>query len=213
MSEWWQELTQLTRVFYCVATFFSVFFVWQLLAALIGLGGEGIDGGDMDADVGGDVDADLDHTYDDFEHGAESDASATVAAFKVLSFRSVMSFCTLFSWAMAMYLGRGDPVSRALGLATLWGLASMGAVAGLLYLLPKLAHTGTKQLASCVGSRGTVYLDIPEEAAGEVRVTVSGVLSYVKARTADGKVLKAGTPVVVKRALDQATIEVERVKD
>ena len=100
-------------------------------------------------------------------------------------------------------------MARAMGISAIWGLAGMGSVALLLSLLPKLAHTGTKRIASSLGAQGSVYLDIPEDGQGEVRVSVSGVLSFVKARCVDGSPLKSGTPVIVKRILDESTVEVE----
>jgi hypothetical protein len=96
-----------------------------------------------------------------------------------------------------------------MGVSTLWGLAGMFSVALLLYLLPKLAHTGTKRIGSSLGAHGTVYLDIPEGGQGEVRVAVSDVISFVKARGRDGAAIKSGTPIVVTRILGQATVEVD----
>ena len=100
-----------------------------------------------------------------------------------------------------------------MGISSLWGLAGMASVALLLSLLPKLAHTGTKRIASSVGAHGTVYLDIPEGGQGEVRVAVSEVVSFVKARARGGGVLKAGTPIVVRRVIDPTTVEVEVVSE
>jgi hypothetical protein len=62
-----------------------------------------------------------------------------------------------------------------------------------------------------VGSEGTVYLDIPAQRTGEIRVTVSDAVSHVKARAAGGAALVAGTPVRVLRLLDPMTVEVEPV--
>jgi len=208
MAAWWDSLTHINRGFFCAAAFFSVFFLWQMLAALLGLGDEdGGDAGDVDTDVDMDIDSDL----DDFEAGADSDSSATVVAFKLLSIRAIITFCTLFSWGNALYLSRGDGLARSMGISAIWGLAGMGSVALLLSLLPKLAHTGTKRIATSLGAQGTVYLDIPEGRLGEVRVAVSGVISFVKARTLDGNALKAGTPVIIKRIVDETTVEVEAV--
>ena len=203
MSEWWSDLTSINRTFFSVAAFFSVFFLWQLFAALLGLGDE-----DAGSDAS-DVDTDIDTDMDDFDSGADADSSATVVAFKLLSIRAIITFCTLFSWGCALYLQNGVPLGRAMGISSLWGLAGMGSVALLLALLPKLAHTGTKRIATALGAQGTVYLDIPQGGLGEVRVSVSEVISFVKARTKDGDPLKAGDTVVVTRIIDETTVEVE----
>lgn len=203
MTEWWNGLTQTNQVFYGVAVFFSVFFVWQLISALMGL-----DADHADVDMDGSPDIDMDGAA---THGEHMDAGGTVAAFKLLSIRSIITFFTLFSWGCAMYLDNGYPATQATAYSALWGLAGMISVAAVFYVMPKLTHTGTADLGSCVGTTGTVYLDIPEQGSGEVRVMVSGTLSHIKARTADGKALKAGVEVRVASRLDHATVVVEPV--
>jgi hypothetical protein len=205
MTEWWNSLTGVNRAFFSVAAFFSVFFIWQLLSALFGLGHEDAGG----HDVTGSAEANVDGHGDSFEHGAATDSTATIVAFKLLSARAIVTFCTLFSWGCALYLHRGDSLTRAMGVSVAWGLAGMICVGLLLYMLPKLAQTGTRRIASTVGARGTVYLDIPKEGSGEVRIPVSDVISFVKARSLSGRTLKAGTVIVVKRVLDETTVEVE----
>ena len=208
--DWWEQLVPLNKVLYGAAAFFSVFFVWQLIAAFIGL-----DAGEdtADADGSGDVgDVDHDATYDDFEHGAETDSGETVIAFRLLSLRSIVAFGTLFSWAGAMYMHDGKGKAFALGVGFVWGLVGMLCVAGIFYGMQKLTKTGTADLSTCVGTRGSVYVTIPENGVGEIRVMVSGSVSYVKARAWDGKRKEAGTPVRVSRRLDQITVEVEEVE-
>lgn len=215
MGNWWQALTAVNRAFYGVAAFFSVFFVWQLLATIIGLGGEGgedagaAEGADADAaDAGGDMDGDAGDAHD-----AHDDAAEATVSFRLLSLRSIITFFTLFSWGCALYLNRGIPLGRAMAYSILWGLVGMFITAGIFYLMTRLGETGTQNLATCVGERGMVYLNIPRGGTGQVRVSVSGVVSYVKARSADGKAIAANTPVSVSRCLDQNVIEVERIKE
>jgi hypothetical protein len=204
MSEWWMELSPINRGFYVAAVFFGVLFSWQLIAALMGLAEDG--GGDVDADVDVDVGGD-DATV---AHVAE-DASDTMMAFKLLSVRSVLTFCTLFTWGTALYLGRGDSLSRAMGVATVWGLAGMGCVGLLLAWLPKLAQSGNKDIRSSLGTTGTVYLDIPAGGCGEVRIMVSGLISYVTATCSTGEALKAGVPILVEQAIDPTQVVVRPV--
>ncbi|MDA0989675.1 MAG: hypothetical protein O3A51_02865, partial [Verrucomicrobia bacterium] len=125
------------------------------------------------------------------------------------SVRSLITFATLFTWGTALYMSNGMLLTRAMALATVWGLVGMGSVALILYLLPKLAHTGTTDIHSCVGLQGTVYLDIPEGGIGEIRVMVSNIVTYIKARAVGGAALKSGVPVKVRRILDATVVEVE----
>jgi hypothetical protein len=209
MNEWWDGLTAINQGFYMAAVFFGVFFVWQLISVLLGLS---TDDSDMDADVDADADFDHDGTYDEFEHGAETDAAETVSAFKLLSLRSIVTFFTLFSLGGALYMDNDLTVARSLTLATIWGLAGMICVAGIFCMLKKLAETGTAKIATCVGASGTVYLDIPTDGLGEVKVTVSNISSHVKARGIGGKAFSANTPIRVVRLIGPRTVEVTEEK-
>ena len=206
MNDWWTQVESINRAFYGAAAFFGVFFIWQLISAFMGL--------DTDSDTDGSDahDCDLDdvdgHGHHDFEHGAESDGAESTMAFKLLSVRSIITFFTLFTWGTALYLDRGDALGRSMGISSIWGLAGMLSVALFFFMLPKLTHTGTKNIASTIGNNGTVYLDIPAGGRGEVRIMVTGSMSHVDARAADGKAIKAGTPVTVTKQLDNRTIEV-----
>jgi len=215
MAAWWASLSSLNQTFYALAVFFSALFAWQLVSSFSALGETeaGID--DVDASVD-DVDApdavegdagvdDLDG--DDFDQDSES-----VATFRLLSIRSILAFGTLFSWAGALYLQRSLFPGLALLRALLWGLAGMVTVALFFWLLPRLTEEGTANLDTAVGQVGTVYLDIPEDGAGQVKVLVSGTVSFVRARSRDGRYLPAGTGVRVIGRLDGSTIEVEPVE-
>lgn len=189
MVGWWNGLSALNRGFYCAALFFSALFAWQLIAALVGVGGDGDDGSWSD-------------------HASGADAAETMHAFELLSLRSIVTFLTLFSWGGALYLSDGESVGYALGVSAAWGLAGMLAVALVLRGMRRLTHSGNLRLETSVGGAATVYLDIPAGGEGEVRAEVSGVLSHVRARTADGRALKAGAAVVVSRVLRANLVEV-----
>ncbi len=210
MSEWWTALSPINRAFFSAAAFCSVLFLWQMIAALMGLGdhdGVDTDGGTMDSDLSGDA------ANQQFESDAVHDGTSTEVAFKLLSIRAIITFATLFTWGSALYLNQGESLSKAMGISAIWGFGGMLCIAFILALLPKLTDTGTKQISSALGKQGTVYLDIPKDGQGEVRVLVSGRLSFVKARSADGAALKSGTPIVVKQILDESTVVVETVNN
>jgi len=201
--------TFLADMYWVVAILFSIMFAWQLLATLLGgiggtenvdmSGGHDIAGGGHDVSGSGhDAGA---------VHGADS-----VASFKLLSVRSVSAFGLLFGWAGVLYLKAGTDANWTIAYSLLWGAAGMVVVAAVFYFLTRLAETGTHRIASAVGERGTVYMDIPAGGTGQIRVMVSGTVSFVNARVAGGETLKAGTPVVVKRVLAPDTVEVEKVQ-
>ena len=103
--------------------------------------------------------------------------------------------------------------STSLLYAVGWGAAGWVVVAVLMNLMRKLTETGSLKIATCLGNQGTVYLNIPAGGQGEVRVLVSGRVTIVKARSAAGGQIDAGTPVRVVRTLDTTTVEVETLKD
>ena len=198
LSTWWNGLEPLTRWFFGVAIFFSIFFLWQLIMSFVGLtGGDGA----LDSHV---ESTDVHHT--------PSDADASVAAFKLLSFRSILAFFTLFFWSGALSLQSHAALTKALGFAMVWGLAAMSVVALLLYLMKRMTETGNLRYSTCVGADATVYLDIPAGGVGEVRMLCSGVMTHLKARAATSGGLKAGTTVRVVKLLGIDTVEVTDVK-
>jgi len=204
MSEWWNGLEIMTKIFYGGAAFFSLLFLWQFISALLGLAG---DGGDADFDV--DVDVEVDGLgLEDIE-----DAGGAMSSFQILSLRAILAFLMLFCWAAAMYTDNGVKLSLALLYAAGWGLAAWALVTVMVHYIRKLAETGNPKLASCIGAAGTVYLNIPAGGMGEIRVLVSGVVTRVRARGKDGVALSSGTPIRVIRKIDPTTVEVQTVED
>lgn len=197
MNIWWESLAGLTQFFYGMALFFSIFFVWQLIGAFVGLDGDSMDLSVDAADAPGDIDFD--------------DVMESSAAFKVLSLRSIITFFTLFSWGNALYLTEGLSNGRALTYSTIWGLVGMFCIAGIFYGLGRMTETGTKDVKSCEGKIGSVYLNIPQGGVGEVKVNISGAVEHVKARSVDGEAIMAGTQIQVVVMVNQMLVEVEEV--
>jgi hypothetical protein len=235
MMEQWNTLDFVTQVFFAFAVFFGLLFVWQLVMSVFGLGGHGDVGTGHDlGSVGG---HDIGHggsvghagsAGTHLPHGGHPGVTSHVThpqnilhaddgmvSFQLLSFRSLLAFFTLFTWYTAMMLAThqnregSSTLFWAIFFGILWGLAGMFAVALVFFLLRKLGETGTSRLETCVGTPATVYADIPEGGMGQVRCTVSGVVTFVKARAAGGKAVKAGTPVQILLKIDDTTVEVE----
>lgn len=195
-SAFWSGLSVLNRALFVSAAFFSVFFVWQMIAAFIGIGGDGgIDDGSS-------------ATPDTQDH--PPDTHETVSLFKMVSVRSVMAFATLFSWASALYMSLGNmSTNKALLLGLIWGVAAMAAVALVMNALRKITHTGNLVIASCVGATASVYLDIPAGGVGEIRVMCGDTMTHVKARAAGGAAIRSGASVRVARMAGPDLVEVE----
>ncbi|MDH3345797.1 MAG: hypothetical protein OEL75_01290 [Kiritimatiellaceae bacterium] len=205
MQEWWASLAGSTQFFYGMAAFFSVFFLWQIIGAFLGISGDDMDVGGDAGDVGFDGDVADDIDMDDVVESAQ--------AFKILSLRSIITFFTLFSWGSALYTADGMVMNKAMGISAIWGVVGMIAIAGIFFGMAKLAETGTKDVASCKGKVGVVYLDIPESGYGEVKIEVSGAVEHIKAQSLNGEALSAGTQVRVMRVVGQTLVEVEKVAE
>ena len=213
MASFWEALTPLHQAFIAAAIFFSTIFVWQLISAFGSLGEAGADA----ADSSGGVDIDLDSDMPDLAEADGGDdllSDATgLTTFRLLSVRSMIAFCTLFTWGGALYLGQDISPAGAILRALLWGLAGMLVVAAFFWLLPHLSETGTSDLRTALNQTGEVYMNIPEGGAGQVKVLVSGALRFVRARSGDGEAIAAGTAVRVTRILDEATLEVQAIRN
>jgi hypothetical protein len=194
-NTFWSGLSLLNQALFVAAAFFSVIFVWQVIAAFTGLGGDGsID----DASAAPDA------------HDVPPEAHETVFLFKLVSIRSLSAFGTLFAWASSLYMSVGNvPTTRALLMGLAWGAAAMVAVTLVMHFLAKLTHSGNINLAKCVGTTGSVYLDIPAGGVGEIRTLCGDALTHIKARAAGGGTLKSGTSVRVTRMAAPDVAEVE----
>jgi hypothetical protein len=146
------------------------------------------------------------------EHDVRAEGTASLATFRLLSIRSILAFGTLFSWAGALYLQDAVFPVIALIRAVLWGLAGMVIVALFFWVLPRLTEEGTANLDTALGTTGQVYMNIPEDGMGQIRVLVSGTVSFVWARSRGGRPLVAGTMVRVVRRVDATTLEVEELE-
>jgi hypothetical protein len=139
-------------------------------------------------------------------------------SFQLLSFRSILAFFTLFTWATALSLLNKGPAPGFFGTifsilgGLFWGIVAMFCVAILFYLMARLQESGNANIRSCVGTTGSVYLDIPQDGLGEVRCTVSGAVTVVKARGAGGQPIKAGADVLILWNSDDNVVEVQPIK-
>jgi hypothetical protein len=199
MESWWDGLTSLNRGFFASAVFFSVLSLWQTLSALLGFGGHSHGGTGHVASHAGAHEV---HGHGATVHqGGSGHQQASHAndrvAFSFVSIRSFIAFGTLFTWAGALYLVDGVRPGLAMVYATLWGIGAMLAVSYLLYRLMRLQEIGRPALESAVGEIGTVYIPIPPDGHGQVRVTAGGRIQYLKARTASREQLVRGTKVRV----------------
>ncbi len=206
MEAWWSGLGSLNQGLLCAAVFFTVLFIWQMIGLLLGMDiDHGTDAHDLSMDHS--VDAGVDHgDAGGDSHGHHFGGEIT---FSLVSVRSILAFGMLFSWAGALYLMSGTSVVWALVLSLLWGLAAMFLISFLIYKVLQLQETGNLSVWTAVGEEGIVYINLPKDGVGKVRVMVSGTVSFVNAKAADGEPVPAGARVRVTGVINENTLEVK----
>lgn len=180
----------LAAVFFFSAVAGGTVLLLQFLLLLFGLGGDVDDGSDA---------------------GAES--SDSFAAFKVVSFRTIVAGVTFFGLGgLAGLTGGLSPIFSVL-LAVACGLVALYVVYYLYKMVAQLKSDGSISSKTLVGCRGNVYVRIPAagQGAGKVLVTQQERTMEYEAISVDEE-LKTGTPIVVVRIISPTTVEVEAVR-
>jgi hypothetical protein len=182
MGEFYASLNALEKVFlYCAAL---GGFVFIIRVALMFIGADA-----DDIDVGGDVDFDMDAG----DALGDSDAS-----FKLLNLQGITGFLMMFGLvglSSMREFGMNSLMSvvcgSIAGYATLWILAWVSSI------MMSMQSSGTLNLSNAIGQEGTIYLRIPKDGTGKVRVAVQKHLKVMDAVAEDKKEIKDGERVQV----------------
>jgi membrane protein implicated in regulation of membrane protease activity len=219
METWWQELTFINKALFASAVFFTLLFIWQLISTILGFDAdthgdmhvEGFDAGDDIPDMHDSPS--LSHTghVGDTPLAHADDLSAGQITYSLVTIRSIIAFGTLFSWASAIFLASGSGLIVSIVIGLIWGLVAMFLVSFLLYKLVQMQEIGTRSLVNAIGEEALVYINIPSDGPGQVRVTFDGAVSYVKAASAKEESIPAGTRVRVIGLADENTLKVEEM--
>lgn len=105
MSEWWDSLSHLTKIFYLFAIPSTIILFIQSTLTLIGIGISADSDMNFDADMEADVesgmalDVEEDFSLDLDEDGVEDFKNLAGAAdFRFVTFRGIIAFLTMFGW-------------------------------------------------------------------------------------------------------------------
>jgi hypothetical protein len=164
--------------------------VLQLVAGLLGIGG------DTDTDTDHDAGADGDH-----------DGNSFFGALSVRTAAAALTFLGL-GGLTAAYYGASEPVS--IGVAIGAAAAAFYSVAFFIRSLTQLKSDGTVRIDRTIGSLGSVYLRIPASRSGmgKVHVAVQKRTVEFQAMTS-GPELATGSPIRVVAVVNSDTVEVE----
>jgi hypothetical protein len=177
-SDWWNSLSLVLRVYWLVAVPFTLFFLIQLISSFLGT------------------------DTPDYLPDAEIEADHGMG-FQFFTLKNLVGFFTVFGWVGIACTESGLSLGATISISILAGLAMMGVMAGLFYLLMQAHADGTMKFQKAEGQMGEVYLSIQAKRGGigKVQVKVSGSLRTLDAITDDGEDLKNGQIITVSKVL------------
>lgn len=152
---WWETLTLLQKVFFCIACPASVFLIIQIILLLIGFGGEGEIGDEVDITGDGDVDVTI-------------DADSGLSLFTI---KGLTAFFTVGGW-VGFTLG-DDSTALAIVLSIVCGSVALVLMALIMKWLIRLQSNGNVQLSEAIGKIADVYLTIPAKNNGEGKISLT----------------------------------------
>jgi len=189
----WDGLTTLGRIYWIIAIPSTAIFLILLLLSLIG--------GDKDIDAVAEFDGDIDIDHD--YHGADLSGHTGFGDY-FLSFKTIMSFLTMFSWVGIIGLYSQLAAILTIIISIIAGFLMMISVSVLLYYLNQLQYSGTMEFKNAIGQDGEVYITIPanKSGVGKVQVKVQGSLRTLDAVTEEQNPIKTKSKIEVINILD-----------
>lgn len=175
----WESLTLLQKIYFCVGIGATVFLILQIVTLLFGIGGEG----EVDVDLSGD---------------GEVDATVDVSdGFTLFSVRGIVAFFAIGSWvgyAISYY-----STALSIVLALLSGLAALFAMAVVMRSVMKLRSSGNIEISRAIGKNATVYLTIPAKGLGhgKINLTLEERFVELEAITTAEKSIPTGAQVKI----------------
>lgn len=193
------KLGGLEIAFWSFALGGTLFFVLRLVGMVFG--GFGSDhAGDAGHDVGDD--SGMDHPGD-----------GTETAFKLVSVNSLTGFFMMFGWSgLTMYRQFNFGEGLSLLTAFVVGGVTMVATAYLFRAMMRMQSGGDDfSVSKTVGLTGSVYMKIPSEGRGQVKITYNGVGRLIEAISKDRVEIESFQNIRVVELFDSNTVIVQKV--
>lgn len=222
MAEWWESLSTLLRVLYCIAVPATLVLLLQTILSISGFGDDGdvnlsdtsgIDMGGTDVDISADVDTDIGTDFDCPEGDADLPyhVHADYAPLRLFTVQGMVAFFAVAGWTAIAAVSGGMPAVGAIPLGIVVGFFAMYGVAKLVQISKKLTENGTVDFRNAIGETATVYIPVPpaNEGEGKVTLTLQGRFMECNAVSNERELLKTGTVVRV-TDLNGETLVVER---
>lgn len=200
MFEWWNSLSVLLQVFYCIAIPATLIMVIQTILLMLGAGsgGEGVNVSDTSAMDGDFTDIDA-SDINGCGHGDIADGSnpSDFGTMQLFTLQGIMTFLCVFGWSGIVCTVLGLHAVLSIVIAMVLGFLSMLGVAKLLQLTKKLTQDGNIDMKRLLGEKASVYIPIPQNGEGQGKVTVSAGERYTEfsAVTDSEALIPTGTQV------------------
>lgn len=212
MNAWFESLDLLERIYLLLGGIGGGLFAVRFAMTLIGFGGD--EGADADHGAGADHGADADHGAGDGDADqADQDShdAHEMLSFKLLSFQGLTAFSMMFG-IIGLAVSRGGFGSvTSLAAATAAGAAIVWVADKLFRFLGGLQESGTLDLRRAIKEEGTIYLTIPTEGVGKVRLTVDGRLRVLDAVSEDQSEIPTDSRVEVVSVVNKNVMVVKKV--
>lgn len=215
MQAWWESLTPMLRVLYCIAVPSTLILLLQTLLTMVGGHGDsGVDvsdtsGIDMDADTAS-LDLDGNGIPDVLETPDVTDGGnpADFGSLRLLTVQTVVTFLAVFGWVSIICVSAGldGIVSGIIG--GVCGILMMFAVAKLVQASRKLAENGAINLKNAIGESASVYVPIPakNQGTGKITMQLQGRFCEFDAVNAGSALLPTGAQVIVTDVLGDTLV-------
>ncbi len=205
MQAWWESLSQILRILYCIAIPSTLVLLLQMILAMMGghhdAGVEfsdtsGIDDLNLDLDGDGIPDIDMPEASN---IGSDGGNPADFGTLKLLTLQTVVTFLAVFGWVSIICIGSGLTNIASLLVGAVCGLAMMLIVAKMVQATAKLAENGTLNLKNAIGETATVYIPIPpkNQGTGKVTMQLQGRFCELDAVNDGEETLATGAQVLV----------------
>lgn len=184
MNEWWQTLSDVSRIFWCIAITASIFQLLMFAGSFF--------------------------TSHDFDHSPDGGDGSSTEGMKLLSIRAITAFFVGFGWAGALFMGNGTSVLTATIIAVVFGFIFMAIIFLMMRALVSLKASGTLDYANAIGQTGQVYVTIPARRGGQgqIEIMIQGRLATIFAVTDYYQPLLPCTPVIVNEVEGKALLVV-----
>ena len=211
MMDWWNSLSSLSQIFYCIAIPSTLLLLIQTVLLFIGIGDEA-DG--ADADMPTDVSDAMPDDVPDIDSSDVSELSDAAGwdALKLFTLRGIVAFFVTFGWVGIVMDSAGAAIWATIPVAFACGAAMMYLLAMLFRWLMKLRSDGNLDNRNAIGTSGKVYLTIPasRSGAGKVQMLLQGVFVERNAVTDEEAPIPTGAEIVVVGVSGQTDLVVRK---